>query len=49
MTAKTALKGASKRPLVRKYQKSICVKFERHLNAIKRVFLGGAGTYETAK
>ena len=40
MTAKTALKGAPKRPLVGKYEKSICVKFKCLLNAIKRVFLG---------
>ena len=49
MTAKTALKGASKRPLVGKYQKLICARGKRLLNAGKRVFFGGAGNYENAK
>ena len=49
MTAKTALKRASKRPLAGKYEKSICVEFKCLLNAIKRVFFGGAETYENTK
>jgi hypothetical protein len=41
MTAKTGQFRASKRPLVGKYGKVMCVEFKRLLNAIKRVFLGG--------
>jgi hypothetical protein len=49
MTAKTARFRASKQPLVGKYGKLRCGEFKRLLNAIKRVFFGGAGKYEKAK